>query len=120
MDLHLEHLNRQLKTTMKHTCANINNASVKLAAESIDIVHNVCHQFEAETSECKANCDAHMSPSFDKDFKLISSVLREQDMFADKRNRYHPLFKFECSLMQQPRYENLVQWIKHTTTLIDK
>lgn len=41
MDLHLEHLNRRLKSILRNMGSNVTDRSVQLAAESIDVVHHV-------------------------------------------------------------------------------
>jgi len=43
MDLHLEHLNRRVKTTLRNIGSNVTDKSVKLAAESVGIVNAICH-----------------------------------------------------------------------------
>ena len=122
MDLHLEHLNRRLKIMMGNMGSSINDSSVKLAGESIGTVHNICKHLEREGSDCKTSSDKHAIPSFQKDYKSILSVLKEQSVFDGKRRQQHVSFKFEHNLLQQSsKYASLVKWIKSTTTtLVDK
>jgi len=47
MDLHVEHLNRQFKTTLRNMGSNVTD---NLAAESIDIVDHVCHVLKKQTA----------------------------------------------------------------------
>ena len=118
MDLHLEHLNRQLKTTLRNMGLNITNSSVKMAAESIDVVDHICQQFERESIECTVDSERHGSPSFEIDYKLILSILNEQEAFVSKNNQHqHTSFKFHCSLLQQPQYVDLVSVLKAQLTL---
>jgi len=49
MDLHLEHLNRRLKGTMRNMRAN---HSVTMAAQCVKFVDLICSQFEECTSGC--------------------------------------------------------------------
>ena len=120
-DLHLEHLNRRLKSALRNMGSNITQNSVRMAAESIGVVDHICHNFEMESTEHAANSDRHESPSFDRDYKLILSVLQEEEVFVSKRRRQHTSFKFQNSLLQQPRYTDIVKWIKSTTdTIINK
>ena len=46
-DLHLEHLNRRLKTAMRNLASNIHPASIIRAAKSIGTVHQICEMFES-------------------------------------------------------------------------
>ena len=42
-----------------------------MAAETGDVVNNACHNFEKQTNEYKEISDKHISPSFQKDHKMI-------------------------------------------------
>ena len=121
MDLHLEHLNRRLKTTLQNMGSNVSNSSVKLAAEAVGVVNNICHSFEKQNSSCKSNTDSHTCPSFVKDYQLILNVLDEQKVFVpNTTGRQHNTFKNQKRLLEQPCFEDLIKWIKHTTeTLVE-
>jgi len=95
--------------------SQITENSVKLAAESVDVVDHICKNFERQNSECKPASDKHSSPSFEEDYKLILNVLEEQEIFVPKTSRQHTTFKFQNSLLQQLHYLDLIKWIKHTT-----
>ena len=41
-DLHMEHLNRQLKCIMRNMEANVTDKSISVAAKSIGVVNNIC------------------------------------------------------------------------------
>lgn len=45
-DLHMEHLNRQLKSVIAGMGANVNAAAIERAGKSITVVHHVCQFFE--------------------------------------------------------------------------
>ena len=119
MDLHLEHLNRQLKTALRNMGSNITDSSVTLAAQSIDVVNHVCAVFESSTDH-KADSGLHSSPSFERDYKLVLSVLNEKEVFSYKPKRQHGTFKNRKSLFQQMDYKGLLQWIKRTTVTLTK
>ena len=118
MDLHLEHLNRRLKSILRNMGSNVTDRSVRLAAESIDVVHHVCNVFVAESSEQKLDSVRHSPPSFEKDFNLILSVLQEQEVFIAKTSRHHNSFKKLTPLFDQLKYDDLLKWIKHTTNAL--
>ena len=119
MDLHLEHLNRRVKTTLRNIGSNVTDKSVKLAAESVGIVNAICHVFERQSGSSKASSNKHSCPSFDKDFKLILNTLEEYDVFTNRPGRQHHTFKMLERLLEKPRYD-LIKWIKRTTeTLLD-
>lgn len=115
MDLHLEHLNRRLKSAIRNMGSNVTDNSVKLAAESVDFIDHVWHVFETASSRKKRNSDKHSCPSFDKDLALILSVLLEQDFFTTKEQRHHKTFKNLKDFFTKLKYKPLLKWIKHTT-----
>ena len=47
-DLHMEHLNRRLKTVLNHLSSNIQPTTIAKAAKSIGVVHTICSTFENE------------------------------------------------------------------------
>ena len=51
--------------------------------------------------------------SFEKDFKLILSVLQEQEVFISKASRHHNSFKKLKPLFDQLKYDKILKWIKH-------
>jgi len=119
MDLHLEHLNRRVKTTLRNMGSNVTDKSVKLAAESVGIVNDICHVFERKSTSSKVSSNKHSCPSFDKDFKLILNML-EHKVLIHKSGRQHNTFKMLERLLEKPRYDDLIKWIKRTTeTLLD-
>ena len=67
MDLHLEHLNRRLKTALRNMGSNISaNRVLSLAAKSIDVVNHVCNVFERSTGHTP-DSELHSPPSFKRD-----------------------------------------------------
>ena len=53
MDLHLEHLNRRLKCALRNMGSNVTDNSVKLAAESVDVINHVCHVLRQQAAHRK-------------------------------------------------------------------
>ena len=101
MDLHLEHLNRILKNIQRNMRSSVTERFVKLAAESIDIVHHVC--------KLKLDSGCHCYPSFEKDYKLILSVLHEQEVFISKILSRHHSFKKLKPLFDQLKYDETLK-----------
>ena len=113
-DLHMEHLNRRLKTLMRNLGANINLKSVELAGKCISVVHHVCAAFEDQTSPFKPS-DHHHLPAFGKDFETVLKVLEEENVFVPLCVRQHPSFKStHHGLMQSLSREELIKKVKTT------
>lgn len=61
-DLHLEHLNRRLKTVLCNLRSNLQVNSILRAAKSIGVVNSICQKFERETTTGKSQTDHHSIP----------------------------------------------------------
>ena len=120
MDLHLEHLNRRLKTALRNMGSNISANSVSLAAKSIDVVNHVCNVFERSTGHTP-DSELHPPPSFKRDCELVVGILSENEVFIFKNNtRLHNAFKLHKNIFHLLNYAGLLQWIKRTTTTLLK
>ena len=80
MDLHLEHLTRHLKSTLRNMGANLTDNSVTMAAQCVKIVDSICSQFEECTSNCAKASEKHGAPSSKRDFDLIHQCLKDQQV----------------------------------------
>lgn len=112
-DLHMEHLNRRLKTVLRNLAANIKPSQVEKAGKSISAVQHVCEVFEAQTSPCQTS-QHHPYPSFGKDFNTILKVLEEENVFTPSGKRQHKSFNFNCGLLAK------LKKIKKIQTNIDQ
>ena len=116
-DLHLEHLNRRLKTVLRSMGANISPDAIVRAVKALHAVHNVCLRFEEETcsSTRSAHSDIHRVPSFGEDFVSLLTLLIDNNVFEPQQNRYHPSFAFKKGLLQHFTREEL---LKHITSIV--
>ena len=76
-DLHMEHLNRRLKTMLKNMGANINPNSVVRAGKCVGVINKVCLNFECETAGSSTS-DCHPYPTFEKDLAEVVKVLDDE------------------------------------------
>ena len=75
-DLHLEHLNRRLKTVLRNLRSNLQLNSILRAAKSIGVVNSICQQFERETTTGKSQQSNHHSiPPSNREVNLIVESL---------------------------------------------
>ena len=109
-DLHMEHLNRRLRTVLRNQGANITPKSVEKAGRSIGAVHHVCKLFEDQTSS-SATSHSHPYPAFGRDYKAVLKVLREE-VFTTRSNRSHTSFKFAKHLTQSFTKKQLINKTK--------
>lgn len=113
MDLHLEHLNRRLKGTMRNMGANLTDNSVTMAAQCVQIVDAICSKFEECTSNCTTTSQKHGAPSAKRDFELILQCLNDKQVCTTQGTRQHKSFKFSTNILKQCNYTKLVAWIKN-------
>ena len=117
-DLHLEHLNRQLKgfitgigsnTSSRASDSIYPNNAVNRAARSVGVLHDICCNFE-EQNEVTGESDKHNPPSFTKDVKSVLEVLQEKNVF-EQAHRKHASFSNFNTVLQQCPSSHLKPWI---------
>ena len=117
-DLHMEHLNRRLKTILRSMGVNLSKEAILKAGRSLYAVQNVCIQFEAETCPSKASRLAHLGrhnvPAFGMDFDTLLSMLVSEKVFQPQKERCHPTFTFRKGLLQHYSSTELQKKIKTT------
>lgn len=110
-DLHMEHLNRQLKSVVRGMGANVNAAAIERAGKSIAVVHHVCQLFEQHPRS-----DHHPIPSFGEDFNKVLKELEEENVFMTLSERQHKSFKFTSGVMEKFTMKELQKKIKANIT----
>ena len=98
-DLHMEHLNKRLKT-IRNMRGNVNPTTIHKAGKSITPVQRICEIFEAQTA--KKHSNFHHMPEFGKDFEDILEVLEEERVFTPiSTTRAHSSFDLKCGLLEK-------------------
>lgn len=110
-DLHIEHLNRRLKTSIRHLSSNVQATSVVRAAKSIGVVHRICSIFENETRP-NTGSDKHSDPGFGKDYDQILSALKEAKVFSSFLGRSHSCFPMKKAILESFNKEKYLDWVK--------
>ena len=116
-DLHMEHLNRCLKTVLRSMGAHVTSDAVVRAGTSLRAVHNTCLQFEEETCSSHAINSAHgMCHHFGKDFETLLSLLLDEKILQPQESRFHASFAFTKGLLQHYSKEELLKQVKTAIT----
>ena len=76
-DLHMEHLNRRLKSILRGMGSNTNTARVQRAGESIHHVQKVCEVLEKQTAK-QVHIDHRPYPSYEKNLNTICQILIDE------------------------------------------
>jgi len=79
-DLHMEHLNRRLKSMIANLGSNTKPNNIKSAGMSLGIIAKVCSTFEQE-AEVHENKEFHTFPKFTKDLNCIVDQLVLDEVF---------------------------------------
>ena len=107
-DLHMEHLNRRLKTMIRHMGANVKPKSIIRAGKAIHVVHRLCKKFEEQTVS-RGHSDRHKVPSFGQDFHTILDQLTTDNVFlTQSTQRKHPSFKYKCGIFDTLSRQQLI------------
>lgn len=116
-DLHMEHLNRRLKTIIRGMGSNISPSRIQKASRSLAAVQRVCDTFERETVK-SMHSDHHPYPSFGKDFRTVLSILEDENVFEHVPGRKHASFSFNCGLLETVKREELVKKVQRSISQI--
>ena len=111
-DLHLEHLNRRLKSIINNMGSNVTKSSFKQAAASINVVNHISQKFEEVQS--KPNSNRHPYPNFEKDLSVLVQCLLDNEVFKVTSGRKHSSFQFKHGLLEKFETAKLKEWIKST------
>ena len=94
-DLHMEHLNKRLKTVIRNMRGNVNPTTIHKAGKSIAPVQRICEIFEAQTA-------ASIICQNWKGFEDILEVLEEERVFTPiSTTRAHSSFDLKCGLLEK-------------------
>ena len=101
-DLHLEHLNRQLKGNLRRMSSNLQATTINhRAGKSLGAVHSIDTQFSRELY-VEDSSNVHHKPSHAKDVDKIVAVLEEANCFELLSNR-----TLKCSFNSKPLLDEM-------------
>ena len=90
-DLHMEHLNRNLKNMIRNLGSNVTSKTVQRAAKAFSMVNQICSRFKEET-EGRVNKPFHFCPSFNADLSKIVQQLEKDEVYTIKPQRKYVAF----------------------------
>jgi len=92
-DLHMEHLNRALKTSILGLGANITEKSVTRSAKCLRTVVEVCDNFD-NANDIHAQSSSHCAASAKKDIDaIVNELSKKSKVFAEVTSRTHRSFR---------------------------
>lgn len=92
MDLHMEHLNRDLKGAIGHLSSNINKATIDRIAQSLYKVSIIKENFDNCTGVPQDSC-YHSTPPLSKDLQRVVEEVTKKNVYTRLQGRRHLQFK---------------------------
>jgi len=100
-DLHMKHLNRNLKSMIHNMGSNIKDSSIDRAAKSLGVVSQICKTFAAESS---IDVSKPTLPLLEK----MTAVLIDEKVFSERRIEMNNKQPFLTSL----KWDKISEWVK--------
>lgn len=112
MDLHMEHLNRELKCAIKHTGSNVAEKTIQRVGLCLRQLLEIKSNFD-RTSGLNQNAGWHTSRSQLKDLGTLIEELKKAEVFHNEEKRKHSEFKsFKSNVAGSLNRKELEEWLK--------
>ena len=108
-DLHIEHLNRRLKTMIRNIHSKKPDNAIDRIAKLIGIINQVCESFETENQVSKQS-SRHSRPSFCRELEIMVKELEENQVFKHL-DRNPTAYRHINSVLQLCSTKKLKVWI---------
>lgn len=110
-DLHMEHLNREVKTVIKGLGANKSSKAIMRTGKATGVLTNTLTEFDKD-NDISADRGAHAIKSADKDLAKIQKQLTSSKVFEILPGRKHRTFKnLKTNLIRTLKKKDLTEWI---------
>ena len=109
LDLHMEHLNRLIKDTLRTLRANKATRSIMRASQAMGTIAPVLEQFDEENAVQSISCSSR-KPTAEHDINIIVTELMQSEAFLVKAGRKLKHFKKPRDLLSVPK-EELLDWM---------
>lgn len=114
-DLHLEHINRTVKTAVSTLGPNVTPKAIQRVGVCVGPLMEACRNFDKET-HTPVHSGKHAMKSFSKDLAVIVKELHSSKVFSYLPGRKHNSVSIKYSLINTLKYDDTVSWIKERTT----
>ena len=112
-DLHMEHLNRTVKSVLGHQGSNLTPKTIHRIGKCVGPLLNVCKQFDA-ISSVRQPSGKHTRASHEKDLKRIVNQLQSSDVFTKCPGRKHNEFKSVMgSIIERMDKNDFCSWLQN-------
>ena len=112
MDLHMEHLNRNLKCAITHLGANVAGTTIQRVGFCLRKLIDIKDNFDRSIG-IPIESGWHTSHSLTKDLTMVLEELKKADVFDNEKKRKHSEFKsFKCNVAGSIKKKELLEWLK--------
>lgn len=112
MDLHMEHLNRELKSSISHLGANVAEKTIQRVGLCLCQLIEIRNNFDLMTG-IEIESGWHTSRSLKSDLNSVLEELRKAAVFDEKPKRKHSEFKsFKCNTVGSIKKDDLQSWLR--------
>ena len=112
MDLHMEHLNRNLKCAITHLGANVAGTTIQRVGFCLRKLIDIKDYFDRSIG-IPIESGWHTSHSLTKDLTMVLDELKKADVFDNEKKKKHSKFKsFKCNVAGSIKKKELLEWLK--------
>ena len=118
MDLHMEHLNRELKLAISHLSSNVSEKAIQQIGMCLRLLTEIKKNYD-ENAGISPEFTHHSLQSCKRDLLLILKQLNDCNIFTELPGRHHSQFKKftgGCTIVDTKTF-NFYKWM---TAQIDK
>ena len=111
MDLHMEHLNRNLKSAISHLSSNVSKSTISRLGKSMKKLEAVTSNYD-RCSKVSQDMGYHSNPSLTKDLKQIIDELNKMCVHERKDKRRHSQFpRMKGNIVGSIKRPDLDKWL---------
>ena len=111
-DLHMEHLNRTVKSVLGHQGSNLTPRTILRIGKCVGPLLNICKQFDA-ISSVRQPSGKHTQASREKDLKRIVNQLQAKDVFGKYPRRKHEFKSVTGSIIERMDKNKFCSWLEN-------
>ena len=112
MDLHNEHLNRELKEAISHVSSNIGDLTIQRIGKSLHELMKIKANYDYCSGITFHHLSYHTPRSKSKDLQLVIDELQKSGVFDKEKGRKHSQFpKFKGNTLSAVKRSDLKPWL---------
>lgn len=117
-DLHIEHMNRQIKTAIEGLAANKSKKAIVRTGKCIGVLSMALEEFDKEAGVAPLS-GKHSKKSFLHDLQIVTEELMACDTLSKSTRKVHKSFsKLTVNLIKKLKEDELKEWIQENTALL--